>query len=112
LRPDEIRLRHMFDATQEALAFTSNKTRSDLDSNRMLSLALVRLFEIIGAAAAGLSEGFKKQHSDVPWKQIIGMRHRLIHGYFDVDLDIVWQTITNDLPMLQKQLAQILKGIK
>jgi len=102
----------MLDATQEALAFTSKKTRSDLDSNRMLSLALVRLFEIIGEAAAGLSEAFKEKYSEVPWKQIIGMRHRLIHGYFDVDLDIVWQTIMNDLPTLREQLEQIVKNMK
>ena len=112
MHADEILLRHMLDATREALAFTADKGRSDLDSNRMLSLALIQLFEIIGEAANGISNEFRKSYPEIPWNSIIKMRHRLIHGYFDVDLDIVWQTITTDLPPLVKQLEIIVKGFE
>ena len=75
-----------------------------LDTDRKLSLAVVRLLEIIGEAANGLSSEFKLSRADLPWTGIIGMRNRLIHGYFDLNLDIVWQTIQEDLPFLLENL--------
>ena len=86
---DEVRLRHMLEHAREAVALVAGKDRSDLDTSRMLSLALVRLIEIIGEAANRVSKTGQKQLSQVPWPQIIGMRNRLIHGYDVVDLDIV-----------------------
>ena len=75
-----------------------------LDTDRKLSLAVVRLLEIIGEAANGLSSEFKLSRTDLPWTGIIGMRNRLIHGYFDLNLDIVWQSIQEDLPFLLENL--------
>ncbi|MGY5857899.1 MAG: HepT-like ribonuclease domain-containing protein [Candidatus Thorarchaeota archaeon] len=109
MHPDETRLRHMLDATREALTFVSGKTKGDVVSNRILVLALIQLLEIIGEAANGISPELRKNHTEIPWNFIIKMRHRLIHGYFDVDEDIIWQTITNDLPLLRKNLEIILK---
>jgi uncharacterized protein with HEPN domain len=63
----------------------------------MLNLSLVRLLEIVGEAAHGLSQESRDAHPKTPWKKIAGMRDRLIHGYFDVNLDIVWQTVTQEL---------------
>ena len=74
--------------------------RSDLDANRQLSLSLIRLLEIIGEAASGVSDEYRKKYPQIPWQQMIGMRNRLIHGYFDVNLDMVWQTVSQDLPDL------------
>ena len=111
MQDDVVRLKHMLDAVKEVLEFTKDKTRLDLDNNRMLSHAIVRLLEIIGEAAVGLSDEFQKVHTKLPTKQMIGMRNRLIHGYFDVDLDIVWQTIKKDLPSLKNQLEKIMKEI-
>jgi uncharacterized protein with HEPN domain len=102
----------MVDATHEALSFVTGKERSELDSNRMLTLALVQLLEVIGEAASGISDGFRNAYPTIPWKSIIGMRHRLIHGYFDVDLDIVWQTVRTDLPPLLQQLEQLVPKFK
>jgi uncharacterized protein with HEPN domain len=110
LQDDIVRLKHMLDAVKEALEFTKGKTRVNLDDNRMLSHAIIRLLEIIGEAAVELSDEFQKAHSELPTKQMIGMRNRLIHGYFDVDLDIVWQTIKKDLPSLRNQLEEILEN--
>ena len=108
MRPDMVRVHHMFDATREILEFSHGKSRSDLDTDRKLNLALVHLFEIIGEAAVGVSIEFKEKYPDVPWNAIIGMRNRLIHGYYDIDLDIVWKTIEEDIPLLVSELEKIL----
>lgn len=75
-----------------------------MDGDRKLKHALVRLLEIIGEAANGMSSSIKEEHPDIPWKEMIGMRNRLIHGYFDVDIDTVWQTVSKDIPPLKSLL--------
>ena len=109
---DEIRLRHILDAVREAVAFSEGRSRSDLDKNRMLSLSLVRLLEIIGEASRGISEEIRLAHPEIAWKKMTGMRDRLIHGYFDVNLDVVWETVTQDLPPLIAQLEKSLASEK
>ncbi len=74
----------------------------------MLSLSLVRLLEIIGEATNGVSDVFREKHTHIPWKKMIGLRNRLIHGYFDINLDIVWDTIMKDLPPLVADLEKII----
>jgi uncharacterized protein with HEPN domain len=109
LPPDDlIRLRHMLDAARKARQFVQDRTRADLDSDEMFALALVRLLEIIGEAARRVSVGLRERHREIPWAEIAGTRDRLIHGYFDVDLDIVWGIVTQDLPALLAQLEAIL----
>jgi uncharacterized protein with HEPN domain len=105
---DEVRFRHMLDHAREALGMVQGKYRSDLDNNRMLELSLVRLVEIIGEAAARVGTDSKEKYPAVPWLQIVGMRHRLIHGYDAVDLDVLWDTIIDDLPPLIDELEKIL----
>jgi len=107
---NQTRLRHMLDAAREAMDMASGQQRADLDTDRKLCLSLVHLLEIIGAAAAGVSPDFHLKHPDVPWKKMTGMRNRLIHAYFDVNLDVVWQTVTEDLPGLVTQLERIVRG--
>ena len=98
----------MLDAANEALTFIQGKVRSDLDSDRMLVLSLIRELEIIGEAASKVSRETRSLSSGIPWQDIAGMRNRLIHAYFDVDLDIVWSTVTKDLPVLKAELEKIL----
>ena len=107
MHEDLIRIRHMLDAINEALLFVTGKTRIDLDDNRMLALAIVKELEIIGEAASKLSSGFKASQSHIPWADIVGMRNRLTHGYFDIDLDRVWDTVQEDLPALRDELQKI-----
>jgi uncharacterized protein with HEPN domain len=107
-RDDRVRLQHMLDAATEAQTFASGRTRADLDSNRMLSLALIRSIEVIGEAAAQVSAETRAANPGIPWPSIVAMRNRLIHAYFDVDLDRVWETVTDDLPPLVRELRQIL----
>ncbi len=104
----EIRLRHMLEAAQEAVAFVQAGARNDLDGDRMLSLALVKLIETIGEATNSISPAIRVAFPQNPWHEIIGMHHRLIHGYYEIDLDIVWEVISNDLPPLINQLKKIL----
>jgi uncharacterized protein with HEPN domain len=100
LRHDAIRLRHMLDAAQEAIAFATGRTRSDLNDSRMLVLSLVKAIEIIGEAAFRIYPATRAELQDIPWDAIIGMRHRLVHAYFDINLDILWRTVTDELPAL------------
>lgn len=106
---DRIRLKHMLDAVEEALGFAEGQERADLDANRMLMRALVKDIEIVGEAAAKLSKEFQEAHPELPWSDIIGMRNRLIHAYFDVDLDRVWDTVQHDLPFIQEALLKMLE---
>jgi uncharacterized protein with HEPN domain len=106
---DITRLRHIYDAAIKAVQFTKTKQRSELDSNEMLGFALVRLMEIIGEAATGISEELKQKYPQVAWRQMSGMRNRLIHGYFNVNLDIVWETVTKELPPLIRQIKQVIE---
>ena len=105
---DEIRLRHMLDHAMEAMAMVQGKKRSDLNSDRMMELSLVRLVEIIGEAAARVGTERREKYPSIPWLQIVGMRNRLVHGYDAVDLDVLWDTIIDDLPPLIAELEKIL----
>ena len=108
MQHDLIRVRHMLAASKEAMEFATGKTRMDLEKDRLHMLAIIKSIEIIGEAASKVTETFKTENSNIPWNDIINMRNRLIHAYFDVNLDIVWQTIKTDLPDLIKALEEII----
>jgi uncharacterized protein with HEPN domain len=110
-KSDAVRIRHMADAARKAIRFTQSKKRIDLDTEEQLALALVRLVEIIGEAASKVTDGTKVQFSAIPWKNIIGTRHRIIHAYENVDYDILWQIVHTDLPILIQQLEEILQSL-
>ena len=99
-KDDEIRLRHMLEAAREAVLFARGRTRSDLDTDRQLVLSLVKDVEIVGEAGTRITETTRERLPTIPWEEIIGMRNRLVHAYFSINLDIVWQTVREDLPKL------------
>lgn len=105
---DQLRLRHMLDSAREAVSFITGKSRADLETDRMLTLSLVKCIEIIGEAANSVSKEFREGHPEIPWQDIVGMRHRLIHAYYDVDLDVVWATVTEDLLPFIAELDKII----
>ena len=105
---DRIRLQHMLDYATEALNMIKGRNREDLDNDRQLNLSLVRLLEIVGEAASRTSESTRDLHSELPWIQIIGLRNRLIHGYDEVDFDILWTILQEDLPPLVIKLERAL----
>jgi len=99
----------MADAADTALQFCRGRSRADLDTDVMLRFALTRAVEVIGEAAARVSEAGRAASADVPWPAIVGMRNRLVHAYFDVDKDILWTTVADRLPTQQQQLRLILE---
>ncbi|MBM4329558.1 MAG: DUF86 domain-containing protein [Deltaproteobacteria bacterium] len=108
---DETRLRHMLDHAAEAIEMVRGRTRRDIDADRQLNLALVRLLEIVGEAAARVSHEGRERCAEIPWQEIIGLRNRLAHGYDEVDFDILWHIVQGDLPPLITRLKKALERI-
>lgn len=109
MKADLVRIHHMLDATREILVFSNDKIRHDLDTDRMLFHSIIHLLEIIGEAAFGVSSEFKEKYPQIRWKNIVGMRNRLIHGYYDINKNIVWKTIREDIPSLNADLEKIVE---
>lgn len=105
---DRVRLRHMVDAARKAQEWVAGRDRDDLEDDEKLSLALQRLIEIIGEAAKKVTAATRSQGDSIPWQEIAGMRDRLIHAYFDVNLDLLWNTVTEDMPSLIDALEELL----
>jgi uncharacterized protein with HEPN domain len=95
MKPDDrIRLRHIADALRAATRFAEGRSRADVDNDEMLAFALIHAIQIVGEAASKVSAEFREQHPQIPWALITGMRHRLVHAYFDINHDILWTTVT------------------
>ncbi|HEX9017823.1 MAG TPA: DUF86 domain-containing protein [Anaerolineaceae bacterium] len=107
-RDPSIAINQILEHAREAVEICHGKTRADLDSDRLLNLALTRLIEIIGEAANRVPESTRVKYPELPWMQMVGARNRLIHGYDSVDLNIMWAIVTNDLPVMIKQIETIM----
>ncbi len=105
---DLVKIGDMLSAMKEIFSFIKEKKRSDLDKDRMLALSLIKEIEIIGEAADQISNTFKEKNDQIPWRDIIDMRNRLIHGYCDIDYDVVWDTITYNLKPLMYLLRRLI----
>jgi uncharacterized protein with HEPN domain len=105
VRTDSERLTDILDAVQRIRRHVTSGDRQRFQDDEVLQSAVLRWFEIIGEASRGLTDQFRQGHQQVPWREISGMRNRVTHGYFDIDLDVVWNTIMNDLPMLEDAVA-------
>lgn len=110
MRPpeDDVLLRDMLDHARFAIEAVAKKERSDLDSDLILAAALERFIEVIGEAASKISPSTRASSPEIPWKEIIGMRNRLVHGYAAVDHDIIWNVVSRDLPKMTEALAELL----
>ena len=97
----------MLDMARKAILLVRGKSRSDYEQDETLSLALTHLLQVIGEAARKTSPQFREQHADVPWAAIVGLRHRVVHDYLHVDLDLVWDVVQQDLEPLISKLARI-----
>ena len=105
---DRIRVQHILDEAGEACHYIEGITFDEFVTEGKTVRAVIRCIEVIGEAASKISMEFRKDHLDIPWQKIIGMRNRLIHIYFDIDYHIVWQTVKENLPPLIDQLRSIL----
>jgi uncharacterized protein with HEPN domain len=102
----------MLDSAREAQGFLSNRVRDDLNRDRMLLLSLVKSIEILGEAASRVSPEARAECPNLPWTDIVAMRNRLIHAYFDINRDIVWHTVTEELPPLITELEKIISSVQ
>ena len=105
---DHVRFAHMLDHALEAVTMCEARARADLDHDRMFNLALVRLVEIVGEAANRVTKQGQADHPEIPWREIISMRNRIVHGYDQVNFDILWAVVRSDLPPLVAHLKATL----
>jgi len=107
-RDDTTLLRDMIGAARSAISAIEGSEQAALAADHVRALGLVKCLEIVGEAAGQLSSDLRERHATIPWGQIIGMRNRLVHAYFDIDYEQVWKALTEDLPPLVKQWERIL----
>jgi uncharacterized protein with HEPN domain len=104
---DDVLLRDMLDHARRAVDAVARRSRADLDADPILAAALERFIEVTGEAASKITEATRSELPQVPWREIIGMRNRLVHGYAAVDHDIVWDVVAADLPALVATLEDL-----
>lgn len=107
-RDDRVYIGHMNDTANKAITFVAGLSREDFDNNEQLRLAITHLLQVIGEAARRVSQDFRDTHPEIPWKAIIGMRSKVVHDYLNVDEDVVWDTVKNDLAPLVLELEKLL----
>ena len=101
----------MLDMAKKAVAKAAGLTHDSYERDENLRLALTHLVQVIGEAGRNVSRGFCDEHPEIPWQEIVGMRHKVVHDYLGVDEDIVWQVVTEDLPPLISSLEKIVKPL-
>ena len=101
-------LQHILESIINIEDFSKSITKEKLAKDILKQSAIIRQIEIIGEASKNLPKELTAKHSSVPWKDIIGMRDRVIHQYFDIDIEVIWGVISNDLPDLKKKLIHII----
>ncbi len=104
-------LRDILDAVDEALQFVKGMEFEQFVADNRTNFAVVRALEIIGEAAKNIPPAVRQRYPDVPWKEMSGMRDKLIHGYFGVDLRVVWRTAQEDLPTLRAQMVRVVAEV-
>jgi uncharacterized protein with HEPN domain len=112
MKRDRAYLKHILEAISNIEKFVEGLTKEDFLENVEKQYAVVRGLEIIGEATKNLSRELKAKHREIPWRDIAGMRNKLIHKYFGIDLELVWVTIKNKLPEFKKQVLKILMEIE
>lgn len=109
---DEVRLRHIIDAIDEVFSFLSDGMEfNDFEQDSLVKSACIYQLGVIGEASNHLSEGLKNRYSNIPWREIIGLRNIIIHKYFGVDEKVVWDVIKLELPDLRSQCQGILNDL-
>ena len=106
-RSDNILLYDILECCQRIASYIDGISKNDFEQNFQLQDALVRKIEVIGEAAKGVSDLLRSENPSIPWQKMMGMRDRIVHQYFRVDLDVVWQTVTNDIPALESKITPI-----
>ncbi len=111
MRPDRLLLEDMLDAIEEVVDVTP-QSREEFDANKLVRSHVLRHIQIVGEAASRVSKNLKSRHPEVPWRSIAGMRHAIVHGYFEVDWNEVYSTALRDVPPLKAQIQTIIDSLK
>jgi len=111
MKKDKAYLRHILDAISDIEKFVENVTQNEFFKNKEKQYAVLRALEIIGEATKNLSRELRAKYPEIPWRDVTGMRNKLIHAYFGVKLELVWETVKDRLPELKKQICNILEEI-
>ncbi|MHA1409855.1 MAG: HepT-like ribonuclease domain-containing protein [Candidatus Odinarchaeia archaeon] len=108
-KEDKVYLKHISEAITRIKEYTHNITYHDFKDNHLVQDGVIRQITIIGEAVKLLSENTKSKNQSIPWNDIAGMRDKLIHGYFGVDIDAVWETVQRDIKELEKEINKLIK---
>lgn len=111
-KDDLVYLDHVLNSLSKTVNYTEGVTKNDFLKNEEKQDAVIRKIEITGEAIKRISKELRGKHKHIPWKAIAGMRDKLIHDYIDVDLDMVWETATNDIPRLIPQIQAIINELE
>ncbi len=109
MKDDLVYVEHVLRCIEKVQGYTKTLTAQDFNENELIQDAVIRNIEIIGEAAKKISKNFKSQYQEIPWKEMSGMRDKLIHDYFGVDVDVVWKTVVEDIPYLKSLIENIYK---
>lgn len=112
LTSDRVRLQHILDAAKRIVVISRNRSRSDIEEDLALPYALVALFQIIGEAAAHISDDYRNEHDEIDWTGMRGLRNRLAHAYFDIDYDRLYKIIQEDIPPLISTVEKLLDQLR
>jgi len=107
MRDQKLYLTDVLAAIESIERFIEGMSFEDFQQDDKTASAVIRKFEIIGEASRNISDNIKQRHPEVPWREMAGMRDRLIHGYFGVDYNLVWSTIKNRLPIARQMIQKI-----
>jgi uncharacterized protein with HEPN domain len=105
-------LRDMLDASAKAVEFVKDVDFEAFSKKEEKVFAVIRALEIIGEAAKNVPKSIRAQYLEIPWEDIVGMRNKVIHGYFGVDLEVIWKTVHEDLPPLQAAVARMIEDLE
>ena len=109
--PDALFVRHMLDAVNRVMEVTAKTTKDQFERDWMIQDALIRELEVLGEAAGRVTHDLTVRHAEIPWREITGLRHKLIHDYFVVALDVVWDTANVDVPEVRPLLMALLEQV-
>ncbi len=110
-KDDSVYLRHIIDAFMQIEHYMDGVSHEEFFNNKLLQDGVIRQLEVTGEAARNLSDDLRNEYPQVPWRQMIGLRNRMIHAYFNVDLQIIWEIVRGDLPDLKRETESILDSI-